>query len=110
MSFKGNESERLEPKTVLTGSATKPFDDTFSYFEIESCAANDSANGNVTWYAIRANRTSAIGIGLCNSSQLFSLPGMVPNSYGLHSEDGKAVRCLGPNEQTSIKVLFLTSI
>ena len=34
-------------------------------------------------------------MGLSSSTQLFTLPGMSPDSWGYHSDDGNAFECVG---------------
>lgn len=38
---------------------------------------------------------SLVGIGFSESPGLKAMPGVAPNSWGLHSDDGKAYQCRG---------------
>lgn len=47
---------------------------------------------------------SAIGVGLSSSRNLSSMPGMNPNSYGIHSDDWNVFRCVNSRLYKKLRV------
>ena len=48
-------------------------------------------------------------MGLCSSIQLFTLPGMSPDSWGYHSDDGNAFECVGSKVYKKSRVRGLSA-